>query len=294
MRLHNLPHCLLFVLILFACFGCEDPGPWMQPGPTPLPPQPTPIDVHQCLVTDVARIAVARPSGSVANRRIATYIETELKKFGLMVQKQTFSSGTNIIGIQKGQSSRILIIGSHYDSVSGTPGADDNASGCAMTLLVARQLSRIKLQHSIRYVFFDAEECGLIGSSYYAKNMREHCDFIVNFDMVGCLRVSSVGPDAVFSDLFKKYPWAKAITFRQKGPSDHASFQKRGIPCAWIFTGDHPRYHESTDTPRTLNYKGMVRINQYAKDLILSLDKHAGRVKGQALIESLPIRYYTP
>jgi Zn-dependent M28 family amino/carboxypeptidase len=220
------------------------------------------------------------------------YIETELKKLGLVVQRQSFSSGANIIGIQKGQSSKTIIIGSHYDSISGTPGADDNASGCAMTLLVARQLSRIKLRHTIRYIFFDAEERGLIGSSYYAKNMQEHCDFMVNFDMIGCLRASSVGPDVVFSDLFKRYPWAKAITFRQRGPSDHASFQKRGIPCAWIFTGVHPRYHKSTDTPHTLNYEGMVKINQYVLDLILSLDKRADQAR--ALIESLPIRHYTP
>lgn len=288
MKLRN-----LLVLILFVCLiGCE-PGPWMQSTPIPKP-QPAPIDAYRCLVTDVARIAIARPSGSVANRQVAMYIETELKKLGLVTQRQTFSSGTNIIGIQKGRSSRTLIVGSHYDSVSGTPGADDNASGCAMTLLIARQFSRTKLRHTIHYVFFDAEERGLIGSSYYARNMREHCDFMVNFDMVGCLRVSSIGPDIVFSDLFKKYPWAKAITYRQRGPSDHASFQKRGIPCAWIFTGDHPRYHKSTDTPRTLNYKGMVRINQYAKDALLILDKHAGRAKGQDLIEALPLRYYKP
>lgn len=296
MKPHNKLLFVLTLLVSLSCLGCENPGPWMQPGPAPqpAPPQPAPVDALQCLTTDVARIAVARPSGSTANRQVAAYIETELKKLGLVVQRQAFSSGTNIIGIQKGTSSRTIIIGGHYDSVSRSPGADDNASGTAMTLLMARQLSRMKLQHTIRYVFFDAEERGLVGSAYYAKNMRETCDFMLNFDMVGCLRAPSIGPDAVFSDLFKKYPWAKAITFRNSGPSDHASFRKRGIPCAWIFTGDHSRYHKSTDTARTLNYQGMVRINRYAKDLILGLDKHAGRAKGRALIGTLSIRPYTP
>jgi len=222
------------------------------------------------------------------------YIETELKKLGLTVQRQPFLSGVNIVGIQRGMSSKTIIIGSHYDSVSRTPGADDNASGTAMTLLMARQLSRMKLQHTIHYVFFDAEERGLVGSAYYAENMRETCDFMLNFDMIGCLRASSIGPDAVFSGLFKQYPWAKAITFRGSGPSDHASFRKRGIPCAWIFTGDHSRYHQSTDTPRSLNYQGMVSINRYAKDLILGLDKHVGQARGRDLIGTLLIRPYIP
>jgi len=273
----------LLSLLLLVCVGCTPP---LQPQP-----KPQPIDAYKCVVTDVKRIAVNRPTGSEANRQVAVYIETELKKLGLMVQRQEFRSGVNIIGIQKGQTANTIIVGSHYDSVSGTPGADDNASGCAMTLLLARQLHQVKLQHTIRYVFFDAEERGLVGSLYYAKNMKEHCDFMVNFDMVGNLRPTHVDPDEVFAELFKKYPWAKAISHKQRaGPSDHAPFQRRGIPFVWIFTGAHRRYHNSSDTPNTINYNGMVKINQYARDLILSFDKHVDRV----LLESLTVIPYHP
>lgn len=277
---------LLSCFLLLLCLGCEVPQP-----PAPPKPQPKPINALQYLTTDVKQIAVTRPTGSEANHRVAGYIEAELKKIGLTVRRQDFDSGVNIIGIQRGQIARTLIVGSHYDSVSSTPGADDNASGCAMTLLLARQLSREKPRHTIRYVFFDAEERGLVGSTYYARNMmKEQCDFMVNFDMVGNLH-ATVDPDAVFSGLFKKYPWAKSISHRRgAGPSDHAPFERRGIPFVWIFTGGHGRYHSPGDTPVTLNYEGMVKINQYARDLILTFDKQVDK----AMIDSLTMVSYQP
>lgn len=278
---------LLSLCILLICLGCEP----IRPPVPPKPPQPKPINARLCLTTDVQQIAVTRPSGSEANQRVAAYIEIELKKLGLTVRRQDFGGGVNIIGIQWGQMARTIIVGSHYDSVSSTPGADDNASGCAMNLLLARQLSREKPRHTIRYVFFDAEERGLVGSSYYARNMmKEQCDFMVNFDMVGNLH-ASVDPDDVFSGLFKKYPWARSISHRRgAGPSDHAPFERKGIPFVWIFTGGHGRYHGPGDTPGSLNYDGMVKINQYAKDLILTFDKQVDK----AMIDSLTTMRYLP
>jgi Zn-dependent M28 family amino/carboxypeptidase len=121
--------------------------------------------------------------------------------------------------------------------------------------------------------------------------MREQCDFMVNFDMVGNLRPTRADPDTISFALFKRYPWARAISKRQgAGPSDHAPFQRRGIPFVWIFTGTHNRYHEMSDTPATLNYGGMVQISRYALDMILNFDNHVNR----DLIRSLPIQQYEP
>ncbi len=277
----------LVLLMLLLLVGCEMP---IQPRPQPKP-RPAPIDAQRSLVDDVKQIAVARPNGSIANQRVGAYIAGELRKLGLEVHRQPFSSGVNIIGIQRGQSPRTFVIGAHCDSMSSTPGADDNASGCAMTLLMAKYLNKRKLKHTVHYVFFDTEERGMIGSSYYAANMREQCDFMVNFDMVGNLRTTSVDPDTIFFALFKRHPWAKSITQRQgAGPSDHAPFQRKGIPFVWLFTGTHNRYHQPTDTPDTLNYDGMVKISRYALDMILNFDNHVDR----NLIQSLPIRRYEP
>ena len=263
------------LLLLALCLGCTP-----QPQPQP---QPRRINALHSLKNDVKQIVTARP------REVGSYIESELEKLGLEIRRQPFPSGVNIIGIQKGRIDRTFVIGSHYDSVSRTPGADDNASGCSMTLLMAKYLSQRKLKHTIHFVFFDAEEIGLVGSNYYAKYTRERCDFMVNFDMVGNLRVpratKAADPEAIFFALFKRYPWAKAISFRRgAGPSDHAPFQRQGIPFVWIFTGTHNRYHRTTDTPQSLNYGGMVQISQYALDMILNFDNHVDR----GLIRSLP------
>ena len=225
---------------------------------------------------DVEKIAISRPAMSSNNIQVGNYLESELKSLGLQVIRQKFSTGTNIIGIQKGKKPEVIIIGCHYDSVHSTPGADDNASGCAMTLALARELSKKKLNYTIKYIFFDNEERGMIGSRYYAKNMKEKCIFMINFDMVGRLRLRSFIPSDVFPGLFKKYPWAKQISYRQgAGPSDHAPFQRKGIPFVWIFTGTHGDYHRPSDTPESLNYKGMKLINEYVKALILGIDgKH--------------------
>ncbi len=236
---------------------------------------------------DVEKISISRPAMSKNNIQVGNYLESELKKIDLQVERQKFSSGVNIIGTLKGKKPGVIIIGCHYDSVRNTPGADDNASGCAMTLALARKLKNTN--HTIKYIFFDNEENGMYGSRYYVKNMKDKCIFMINFDMVGHLRIkSSVPPDTVFPGLFKKYPWAKQISYRQgAGPSDHAPFQRKGIPFVWIFTGSHNKYHRPSDKPNTLNYKGMDMIEEYAEALILGVDGKKG--VDYNLIWSLPI-----
>lgn len=232
--------------------------------------------VFCCLFTipsDVENISITRPAKTENNIKVGNYIITNLKSLGLQVSEQEFNSGTNIIAIQKGKINDTIIIGAHYDSVSTTPGADDNASGCALVLDLAKKLSKIKrFKYTIKYIFFDAEEKGLLGSSYYSKHMKEKCIFMVNFDMVGHLKIKS-SPNETLNNLFIKYPWAKDICFREGNQSDHTSFLRKGIPVVWIFTGTHNRYHRPTDTPDTLNYEGMKQISQFAEELIIKIAK---------------------
>lgn len=164
-----------------------------------------------------------------------------------------------------------IIVGSHYDSVLNTPGADDNASGCVVNLAVARALFSVKLTHTIKYIFFDAEERGLVGSAYYAAHMNEKCAFMVNLDMVGHLPKHTGSP---LDSIFQKYLWARAVSFQNEGgPSDQTPFQRQRIPAIWIFTGTHAQYHRPSDTPTTLNFNGMRMIRDYVRDLVISFDK---------------------
>jgi hypothetical protein len=271
-----------YLLVLCLIFG------GCVPSSAPVKPVPS-IDPVRMLKADIQQIACVRPSGTVMNRQVADYLAGELQKTGFHVSRQRFPQGTNIIGTRKGPSTRTIILGSHYDSVQ-CPGADDNASGCAVNLLVARGLAQQKLSHTLTVLFFDAEERSMVGSKYYARNMTETCDLMVNLDMVGNLRAVSGGPDDdVFNTLFRKYPWARSISFRTGNAlSDHTPFKAKGIPVVWVFTGIHERHHESSDVPSSLNYEGMVRIGQYVRDIVLTSDKRVDT----AFINSLtPISY---
>lgn len=234
---------------------------------------------------DMQRIAIPRPCGN--NQQVRTYISDELRKLGFTVAYQTFSQGTNIVAIQKGKSPKTIIVGSHYDGMPKIQAADDNASGCVVNLAVARALSKQKLTHTITYIFFDAEERGLVGSSYYADNMKEKCIFMVNMDMVGHLRTREGIPDR----LFQKYPWARSISYQNIGsPSDQTPFQRKGVPALWVFTGVHQYYHQPSDTPATLNFNGMRLISNYVTDVVLTFDKEVNT----KYLESLPALDYKP
>ena len=320
--MQNRTIALTLVLILVGCCLILTPDtPMTLPFVAPLPVQPaTPAQPTLVLKTVMQQVAKPREYGSVANRQVQAYLETQMRMLKLNVTRQPFQRNsyvwsrrdkinspppqpmlvkrtcTNIIGTRTGMTPKTIIIGSHFDSVANTPGADDNASGTAVNLLLAESLSQQKLTHTVKHVFFDCEEEGLIGSNYYAKNMREQCVFMINLDMIGHVSAKvELTPDESFSRVFQLYPWARAISYRSNSPigrdSDQAPFVDKGIPAVWIFTGLHDKYHEPTDTIDTLNLKGMEKVRQYLTALILDFDK-SGKVQG---IETLkPASDYKP
>lgn len=87
----------------------------------------------------------------------------------------------------EGNSKNKIIIGAHYDTVPNAPGANDNAAGVGVLLEVAKSLSDENLNYTLVFIAFDGEEHGLIGSSYYLKNLENHetIGFMINIDSVG-------------------------------------------------------------------------------------------------------------
>jgi hypothetical protein len=113
---------------------------------------------------------------------------------GLFGGEHTFSystyTGRNIIGHQPGLTApeKVVIVDAHYDTVNVAPGADDNGSGTVGMMEIARILSRYPSQKSLRYIGFDLEESGLVGSTKYVANglqAGEHVDAALNFEMIG-------------------------------------------------------------------------------------------------------------
>ena len=126
--------------------------------------------------------------------RAAEYIEQELSRIGFRVTKEPFPwEGRwfhNVVAEKRGTLSpeKVFIVGAHYDTVPGSPGADDNASAVAVLLEVARHIQGLSLRSTVRLVAFSLEEYGYVGSTYHAKKARKQGDQVAgmfSLEMVG-------------------------------------------------------------------------------------------------------------
>ena len=132
-------------------------------------------------------------SGQRHLAEVESFIEKELASYGLAVESDTFpyrgKNFRNIVGrlsAQRGAS--LIILGAHFDSVEGTPGADDNASGLAVLLEAARLLSRARLRSELLFCAFNLEELNMIGSTYFAKKLKAaevKVDAMISLEMIG-------------------------------------------------------------------------------------------------------------
>ena len=196
-----------------------------------------------------------------------------------------------------------VILGAHYDHLgyggesSAAPGeravhhgADDNASGTAVLLEVARQLAAAgPLPRSVLFVAFSGEERGLLGSGHYTANaVVPLADTVamVNLDMVGRLQDNTVivhgtgtgtGLEPLVDRLVKDRGFDVAKEPGGFGPSDHASFYAKKVPVLHVFTGSHADYHRPTDTADKLDLDGMVRLTGLVAELVAHLATQAER-----------------
>jgi hypothetical protein len=207
----------------------------------------------------------------------------------------------NVVAILPGKEPKInneyIVIGAHYDhlglghygardqNASGMihHGADDNASGTAVLLQLARRLSQNqpKPARAIVFVAFSAEELGLHGSRHFVAKWPQigAIKSMINLDMVGRLRedrvtvfgIRSSPPfDAIVS------AGAKQLGLQTNhpdgvGPSDHLSFYNKQIPVLHFFTGSHTDYHRPSDTWDKLNYPGMARVGDLVLGSVLAI-----------------------
>ena len=129
--------------------------------------------------------------------RAAAYIEATLRQFGYAVERQTYpcygKTASNLVAEKDGTGSRI-VVGAHYDTVPGSPGADDNASAVAGLLELARLLKESPGRRHVSLVAFANEEppfygSNNMGSMVYAASLKEKnipLDFMISLEMIGC------------------------------------------------------------------------------------------------------------
>lgn len=179
----------------------------------------------------------------------------------------------------------IIIIGGHFDSVPAGPGANDNASGTAVVLELARALAAER-RAELRFVAFGAEEIGLIGSRHYVEQMpaeeRRRTVMMINLDMLAVGSALAIGGSdelALRAITIAEQLGVRQVTRLRGGASsgsDHASFIAAGIPAVFIHRPDDPRYHTAQDQAGHIQPEAL----QIAGDICLRLIEQ--QVAGQA------------
>ncbi len=216
---------------------------------------------------------------------------------------RTVSKPANVIGWIDNKSALTVVIGAHYDHVGITKsrkgddktpqihnGADDNASGTAALLELARWAVNNKvLKYNYIFIAFSAEEKGLFGSKAFCSLPwvnKDNIVYMLNMDMVGRLgcqgdtinilgMASSPYWDQVIAELahpdfsIRKIKGAPAF-------SDHAPFLKKGIPVIYFTSGLDAEYHTPQDDTELINFKGMTEIVSYIRQFILSAETLPG------------------
>ena len=248
-----------------------------------------------------------RGTGLPGEEKAAVYIESQFKKLKLKPlgdaktyrQAFDFKGGThgtgpegkskNIVGFLDNGAATTVIIGAHYDhlglgkdgsSLDANPkgkihnGADDNASGVAGVLELARyfQSNKVKEKNNFVFICFSGEELGLYGSKYYTEHPTidlTKVNYMINMDMVGRfeaskgLSVSGSGTAPIWEPLLKKLS-TDQMTIKTDssgtGPSDHTSFYLKNLPVLHFFTGSHSDYHKPSDDFDKINYDGEVAV----------------------------------
>ena len=160
--------------------------------------------------------------------------------------------GRNLIAALPGVTAPKILFGAHYDSVQGAPGANDNASGTASILEMARRAANTPLAQSAWFVAFDGEEDGLRGSRAFVKthtSLVGGLKAMLNFDMVGVdvTPLSVGGTLALLERSERAVPELRRLNDGSSG-SDHASFLEAGSPALFFYRGMDPNYHQPGDT----------------------------------------------
>jgi len=227
--------------------------------------------------------------------------------------ESTRATVNNVLAYLPGKTDEYIIIGAHYDHLGyGNvdslapsqigqihPGADDNASGTAGVLELARLLAPMKgqLQRGILFASFAGEELGLLGSAHWVKEPTLPLDKAVamlNMDMIGRIKddkvyIGGAGTGSTFKSLLEEEQDKSAfkITYSAGGysASDHTSFVAKKIPVLFFFSGLHADYHKPSDTWEKINAPSAAHLLDFVEDVALKLDSASERTAFVTVVE---------
>lgn len=228
--------------------------------------------------------------------------------------ESTRATVSNVLAYLPGKTDEYVILGAHYDHLGRGnfdslapsqigqihPGADDNASGTAGVLELARLFAPLKgqLQRGILFINFAGEELGLLGSAEWVKEPTLPLDkavAMVNMDMIGRIKddkvyVGGVGTGSTFQTILNQAE-GKATFKYENSPggyssSDHTSFVTKHIPVLFFFSGLHSDYHKPSDTWEKINADSAVRLLDVVSSVELALASAAAKPAFVEVVEA--------
>ncbi|MEP0890491.1 MULTISPECIES: M28 family peptidase [unclassified Leptolyngbya] len=178
-------------------------------------------------------------------------------------------TGRNVIAYMEGVTQPDVLLGAHYDSVAGSPGANDNASGTAVLLNLARQMADTPSSRQVWFVAFDGEEDGLRGSRTFVREAQpqflQQLRAMLNLDMVGVNAGLQASGTSELTRLATTVNPSISI-FGEAGGSDHASFAAVDVPVLFLTRGMEPNYHSPND--RQVNAQLLSETAQITLDVL--------------------------
>jgi hypothetical protein len=262
--------------------------------------------------------------GSESEKKCAEHISNSFKTIGLkpfldldfyqdfetnynsnphdtLLENLTKIKSQNIVGFLDNNSKRTFVIGAHYDHIGRNEyhqsldfqavnqihnGADDNASGVAAVIELARKLSSNGIVEDVNFIFtcFSGEEIGLIGSKHFVEvtENKIKLDLMINMDMISRLDslnqlfIGGVGTSPKLQNVVTKNKpenFTLVMDSSGIGPSDHTSFYHMKTPVLFFFTGSHEDYHKSSDDFEKINFEGLQDIIFYIEKIVMDLSK---------------------
>ena len=212
-------------------------------------------------------------------------------------------TGKNVVAYIDNKAAHTVVLGAHVDHLGYNQdknaldinndirnGADDNASGTAALIELAKTLKKASKEvdgynkNNYLIIHFSAEELGLIGSKYWLDNptIQTNFNYMVNMDMVGRydatkkMSLGGYGTSSKWSEIISKTPTTILYTIDSAGtgPSDHASFYRKDMPVLFMFTGSHADYHKATDDWDKINYMGQKDILRFVQGIIQTTNSY--------------------
>jgi len=255
-----------------------------------------------------------RVTGSAASTSASDYIFNQFSSMNLSVSYDPWTSSgysdRNVEAVINGTNSssdKIFVVCGHFDSVYGSPGADDNGAGTAAVLTAAQMMKGYNFEHTIRFVTFSGEEQGLLGSYHYAGEASSQADNIVgalNADMIGYTQTSSGGTIVkIYENSASEWITDLAINISSvyqneigltinrlmgSSNSDHYPFWANGYDAIFYHEYEfNPYYHSPNDIIDNMNLTYDAIVTRLIVATLAELAVPAGPLKTDVGVEAI-------